>query len=130
MLEWSTAGGCVGTFPTLLLGGAEGSVTVVDVKAASRLRDPDVVAQFALTGRLCEPGYRRSGLVSPELLPLVLGAAAAPVSVRDLERTLEGPGQGGLVRAATLHLLWYARLVADLSRPLGGATLVRAEAVA
>ncbi len=153
LLEWFDGKRMRRHVPDLLLGGADGSVTVVDVKAASRLRDPDVMAQFDWTGRLCErrgfgfevwsgadpvllenvrflAGYRRSGLVPPELLPLILDAAAAPVAVRDLERTLEGPDRGGLVRAAVLHLLWCARLATDLSRPLGGATLVRAEAVA
>ncbi|MGW3690923.1 TnsA-like heteromeric transposase endonuclease subunit [Streptomyces sp. NPDC005125] len=152
LLEWFDGKRIRRHVPDLLLGGADGSVTVVDVKAASRLGDPAVVAQFAWTGRLCElrgfgfevwsgadavllenvrflAGYRRPGLVAPDLLPLVLEAAAAPVSVRDLERNLVGLSQGGLVRAAVLHLLWCARLVADLSRPLGGATLVRSEAV-
>ena len=35
--------------PDLLLVGGDGAVTVVDVKAASRLADPDVRAQFSWT---------------------------------------------------------------------------------
>ena len=35
--------------PDLLLAGGDGAVTVVDVKAASRLRDPEVRAQFSWT---------------------------------------------------------------------------------
>lgn len=47
--------------PDLLLGHVDGAVTVVDVKAASRVDDPTVAAQFAWTRRLCEQRGFRSG---------------------------------------------------------------------
>jgi hypothetical protein len=81
--------------PDVLLGHSDGGVTVVDVKAASRLADPGVAAQFAWTRRVCErhglrfevwsgadavrlenvrflAGYRRAELVSAGLIPAVL----------------------------------------------------------
>jgi len=137
--------------PDVLLGHADGAITVVDVKAASRLDDPKVSAQFAWMARLCErrgfrfevwsgadpvlvenvrflAGYRRSALVVEELAPLVLDAAASPCTVGDVERRLAGTAWWGQVRPVTLHLLWQSRLSADLSRRLDGETIVRAGA--
>jgi hypothetical protein len=134
--------------PDVLLGHVDGAVTVVDVKVASRVDDPKVSAQFAWTKRLCDQrgfrfevwsgtdpvllenvrflaGYRRPALIAQELVPLVLDAAAAsPCTVADVERRLTGPRQRGRIRPVVLHLLWQSRLVADLSRPLGGDTIV------
>jgi hypothetical protein len=134
--------------PDLLLGHADGAVTVVDVKAASRVDDPAVAAQFAWTRRLCDrrgfrfevwsgtdpvvlenvrflAGYRRSALIAQELVPPVLDAVSSSCTVSEVEWRLAGPGRWGRIRPVVLHLLWQSRLVADLSRPLGGDTIVR-----
>ncbi|WP_411146431.1 TnsA-like heteromeric transposase endonuclease subunit [Streptomyces sp. x-80] len=54
LLEWYDGKRMRWHVPDLLLGGADGSVTVVDVKAASRLENPAVGAQFGWTRWLCE----------------------------------------------------------------------------
>ena len=135
--------------PDLLLTHANGAVIVVDVKAGARLADPAVVAQFAWTRQVCDrhgfglevwsgtdpthlenirflAGYRRVGLIAQELLPPVLEAAAQPIGIAVLERQLAAMGAKWLLRPAILHLLWSSRLMADLSRPLDGDTVVRA----
>ncbi len=137
--------------PDLLLVEKDGRVRVVDVKAASKLDDPAVVAQFAWTRALCglqgfdfevwsgaDPvllenlrflaGYRRGSTVSVELEPLVLEAAASPVGLADLERGLRGRHGRWSVRPVVLNLLWRSRLNADLSARLNGATVVKAVA--
>ena len=136
--------------PDLLLAGGDGAVTVVDVKAASRLRDPEVRAQFCVDARrwrragdggsrpgparpgscwttsgswpgtAARPGHRRAGL-----LPAVLDAARGQATIGSVERALAGAYPVQLVRPAVLHLLWTGRLRADLRRPLGAATPVR-----
>ncbi|MDN5918633.1 MAG: TnsA-like heteromeric transposase endonuclease subunit [Pseudonocardia sp.] len=138
--------------PDLLLGHANGSVTVVDVKAPKRCADPAIAEQVAWTRRACEQadfgfevwsgadpvvlenvrflaGYRRAAWVDQKLVPSVLGNAASPVSVLDLEmRMADHPRE--LTRPVILHLLWLSRLVADLSQPLDGDTVVRTEMAA
>ncbi|MDF3292445.1 TnsA-like heteromeric transposase endonuclease subunit [Streptomyces silvisoli] len=134
--------------PDVLLMHADGSVTVVDVKASSRLEDPLVVAQFAWTGRLCaergwrfevwsgvDPrylenvrflaGYRRRSLIDEGLVPAVLECVGDQQTIGGIERVLAGAHAAPLVRPVVLHLLWSGRLVADLSSPLGTATAVR-----
>ncbi|MFI7681005.1 TnsA-like heteromeric transposase endonuclease subunit [Actinophytocola sp. NPDC049390] len=138
--------------PDLLLGHADGAVTVVDVKAASRMDDPKVSAQFAWMSRLCEQrgfrfeawsgtdpvllenvrflaGYRRPALVAEELVPLVLEvvreAGMSPCTVTDVERRLTGTARWTQVRPVILHLLWQSRLITGLSRRLDGDTIVR-----
>jgi hypothetical protein len=135
--------------PDVLLGHADGAVTVVDVKAASRVGDPDVSAQFAWTRRLCDrcgfgfevwsgadpvllsnvrflAGYRRARTIAGELEPLVLKAAALPRSVTDVEHGLACVSPWWRIRPVILHLLWRKQLATDLTRPLDGETLVRA----
>lgn len=138
--------------PDVLLAHRDGRVTVVDVKAASRLADPAVVAQFAWTKALCElrgfgfevwsgadavllenlrflAGYRRDSGIVADSARRVLEASSSPIALRDLERSLSGgDGRGLAVRPVVLHLLWHSRLTADLSRPLDAATLVTAVA--
>lgn len=138
--------------PDLLLGHADGAVTVVDVKAASRLDDLKVSAQFSWMSRLCEQrgfrfevwsgtdpvllenvrflaGYRRPALIAVELVPLVLEvvreAGMSPCTAVDVERRLTGTAWWGRVRPVILHLLWQSRLSTDLSRRLAGDTVVR-----
>jgi hypothetical protein len=139
--------------PDLLLSHADGGVTVVDVKSPSRMDDPLVVAQFAWTRQVCErhgfgfevwsgadpvllenvrflAGYRRAATVSVELAPAVMGAAREPVSIADAEHRLARSTQRCLVRPAILHLVWRSWLMADLSRPLDGDTIITAEVAA
>jgi hypothetical protein len=135
--------------PDVLLGHADGAVTVVDVKAVSRLDDPTVSAQFAWTKRLCDrrgfrfevwsgadavllenvrflAGYRRSVLIAQEWVPRVLDVSCSPIAIAEVERRLGSAAHWGQIRPVILHLLWQSRLVADLCCPLGGDTLVRA----
>lgn len=137
--------------PDFLLVDEDGRVRVVDVKPASRLEDPAVVAQFEWTRRLCElrgfafevwsgtdrvllenlrflAGFRRGSTVAAELVPLVLEAAAVPIELVDLERRLTAGHGRWAVRPVVGHLLWQSRLSADLLCPLDGATVVKAVA--
>jgi hypothetical protein len=132
----------------LLLAGADGGVTVVDVKAPSRMADPGVKAQCAWTREVCagrgwgfeawsgaDPrflanvrflaGYRRKAFIAADLIPVVLGAAPGQPSVGEIERGLSGQHPLVLVRPVVLHLLWTGRLRADLTCPLSADTLVR-----
>ncbi len=136
--------------PDVLLGHVDGAVTVVDVKGASRVDDSMVAAQFAWTKRVCDrrgfrfevwsgadpvllenvrflAGYRRSALIAQELVPRVLDAAAdlSPCTVADVERQLADVGRRSQIRPVVLHLVWLSRLMADLSRPLSGETIMR-----
>ena len=133
--------------PDLMLLGADGGVTVVDVKAASRLADPAVKAQFAWTRQVCaeggwgfEPwsgtdpqiltnvrflaGYRRSSVIADGLIPEVLEMAGRQPTIGAIERALTDRHRQELVRPVVLHLLWCGRLRADLRLPLGADTRV------
>lgn len=133
--------------PDLLLVGADGGVTVVDVKAPSRMADPRVREQFAWTRRVCagrgwafeawsgaDPrllanvrflaGYRRDALIDTELIATVLDAAAGQSSAGAIERALSPRHPPVLVRPVVLHLLWTGRLQADLTCPLSAETPV------
>lgn len=140
--------------PDLLLVHANGGVTVVDVKAPSRITDDKVCEQFAWTRRVCagrgwafEPwsgadpqllanvrflaGYRRPALVAAELIGAVLEAVAGQSSAGAVERALSPWRPPVLVRPVVLHLLWTGRLQADLTCPLSAeTTLWRGEAMA
>jgi hypothetical protein len=134
--------------PDLLLVSADGGVTVVDVKALSRMADPAVQAQFAWTRQVCavqgwafeawsgaDPGllanvrflagYRREAFIAAGLIPAVLDAAAGQPSVGAIERALSPEHPPVLVRPVVLHLLWTGRLQADLTCPLSTDTPVR-----
>jgi len=57
--------------PDLLPAGADGGITVVDVRAPSRMADPAVEAQFACTRQVCAgrgPGTRSNGLTSLKVI--------------------------------------------------------------
>jgi hypothetical protein len=133
--------------PDVLLVGRDGGVTVVDVKASSRLADPDVRAQFSWTRRLAGlrgwefevwsgadrvlldnvrflAGYRRNRVIAAKLAPVVLEVASGQPTVGSIERALSGRHPCVLVRPVVLHLLWTGRLSADLTRPLGADTPV------
>jgi hypothetical protein len=132
--------------PDLLLVGADGDVTVVDVKAPSKLADPQVQALLTWTkttvglrgwafeswcgapGRLLVnvrflAGYRRRMLVQDELAAAVVDAVGSGTAIVDVERSL-GDVPAVLVRPVLLHLLWRGVLVADLAGPLDGTTIV------
>lgn len=135
--------------PDLLLAGVDGTVTVVDVKAASKLRDPAVQAQFSWTREVAAhrgwkfeawsgadrqlmdnvrflAGYRRGAAIQSDLITVVLDAVGEPSAIGTVERLLAGRHHAVLIRPVLLHLLWTGRLRADLSRPLGTGTVVQA----
>jgi hypothetical protein len=134
--------------PDLLLVDRDDGVTVVDVRAASRLADPAVAEVFAWTGELvaCRgwgfevwsgadrhlldnvrflAGYRRRSTISTELIATVLEVAADQCSIRGVERVLSGCHPPLLVRPVVLHLLWAGLLRADLTRLLSADTLLK-----
>ncbi|MEV4033748.1 TnsA-like heteromeric transposase endonuclease subunit [Streptomyces umbrinus] len=131
--------------PDLLLAHTDGLVTVVDVKAPSRMKDPKVTAQFAWTQRVCarrgwayetwsggDPavvenvrflaGFRRPELLEMDQVPTGLAAARGQSSVGGVEAVLANRLPAEVVRPLVLHLIWSGALVADLRRPLGPAT--------
>ncbi|MBS2963439.1 TnsA-like heteromeric transposase endonuclease subunit [Actinocrinis puniceicyclus] len=135
--------------PDLLLAHRGGRLTFVDVKAASRLADQRVVAQFAWMKAMCarfefgfevwsgvDPvvlenvrflaGYRAVGLIREELVGSVLAAAREPVPLGQVERVAAQGADRGWVRPVVLHALWRGLLDADLSRPLDVSTPVAA----
>jgi hypothetical protein len=135
--------------PDLLLVGRDGAVTVVDVKAASKLRDTAVQAQFSWTRELAASrgwgfeawsgtdrqlldnvrflaGYRRGAAIEADLIAVVLDAAREPSAIGAVEQFLAGRHPVQLTRPVLLHLLWTGRLRADLGRPLGTGTVVQA----
>lgn len=151
LLEGPDGGRARRHVPDFLLARADGTVVVVDVKAVSRLDDPTVVSQFAWTRALCElrgfefevwsgadpvvlenlrflAGYRRPSTIAAGLVKVVLEAATEPVRLAELEKGLAVACRRWSVRPVVLHLLWSARLTADLSMPLDGATVVKAVA--
>lgn len=127
--------------PDLLLVNANGLVTVVDVKPASRLALPKVREMFDWTERLCAlrgwsfevwsgadarllanvaflAGFRRPSVVCEDLIGAVLAVAARPVTVGEVERALSENTPAALARPVVCHLLWRGRLAADLFRPI------------
>ncbi|MFE2296366.1 TnsA-like heteromeric transposase endonuclease subunit [Streptomyces sp. NPDC059452] len=134
--------------PDLLLVHADGLVTVVDVKAPQRIKDPDVVTQFAWMKGLCSlrgwvfeawtgtkpvvmenvrflAGYRRRQVVESRLFPEVLEAARVQGTIGGIEKALSRRHLADAVRPALLHLVWTGALSADLSDPLSSQTSVR-----
>jgi len=133
--------------PDLLLVTGGGGVTVVDVKAASRLEDPLVRAQFSWAREVAAcrgwgfeawlgadrglldnvrflAGYRRASVICADLVPLVLEAAGRQAAIGSVEGALAGRHPVALVRPVVLHLLWTGRLRADLGLRLSADTLV------
>jgi hypothetical protein len=134
--------------PDVLLMGADGEVTVVDVKAPSKLTDSSVQAVFSWTRRVAAwrgwgfevwsgadqrvldnvrflAGYRRPVVVAGELIPAVLEAAREQLSIGSIERALADRHPPVVVRPVVLHLLWAGRLRAEADQPLGLDTPVR-----
>jgi hypothetical protein len=138
--------------PDLLLAHGDGAVTVVDVKAAARVDDPKVVAQFAWTRAVCRrhgfgfevwtgcdpvllenvrflAGYRRAVTIATELVGPVVQAAVEPTAITVLERQLTKTVPPWVIRPVILHALWKSWLSANLSHALDGATIVSAAGV-
>jgi hypothetical protein len=137
--------------PDVLLAGADGTVTVVDVKAPGKRGDPEVRSVMEWTRQVARlrgwefeewygaarellanvsflAGYRREAVVEQRLIPVVLEAADGDgASIAEIER-LAGDIPAVLIRPVILHLLWSGALVTDLRRPLGGVSMVRARA--
>jgi hypothetical protein len=136
--------------PALFLVHADGLVTVVDVKAPTRMKDPKVIAQFDWTRQVCsrrgwvyetwsgaEPavvenvrflaGYRRRDLVDISLIARVLDAAAGQATIGGIEAAMAGQ-RCEIVRPVVLHLVWSGRLVADLRTPLNRASRIQVAA--
>jgi hypothetical protein len=134
--------------PDFLLVHRTGAVTVVDVKAASKISDPLVQAMFAWTRelagwrgwgfeawsgadqRLLEnvtflAGYRRPAVIAGGLIPAVLAAARGQPPIGVIEQALSGEYPPALIRPAILHLIWHGQLDADLASPLSSWTIVR-----
>ncbi|MFE1250131.1 MULTISPECIES: TnsA-like heteromeric transposase endonuclease subunit [unclassified Streptomyces] len=134
--------------PDLLLVHADGLVTVVDVKAPSRMKDPKVTAQFTWTRRVCArrgwayetwsggdatvvenvrflAGFRRPQLLEMDWVPTVLAAARGQSTVGGIEAALAGRLPVEVMRPLVLHLIWSGALVADLRRPLASTTTVK-----
>lgn len=137
--------------PDLFLVHADGLVTVVDVKAPWRMKDPKVIAQFDWTRALCLrrgwayetwsgvapavlenvrflAGFRRRHLLEESLIEAVLETARGQRSIGGVEAALAPSYPREAVRPVVLHLLWSGALVADLHRPLGGMTGIRVAA--
>lgn len=123
--------------PDFLLVHADESVTVVNVKPASRLADPQTGEALAWPGLLFQArgweheiwsgadpvllanlrflaGYRRPGLLPEELLDEVLAAVRPGDTIGSVTARVAGARTPGEVKAAVLRLLWQQRLATDL----------------
>jgi hypothetical protein len=116
---------------------ADKSVTVVNVKPAGKLADPQTAEALAWPGRLIEDhgwqyelwsgadpvllanlrflaGYRRPGLLPEELLDEVLATVRPGDTIGGVTGRVAGARTPGEVKAAVLRLLWQQRLATDL----------------
>jgi hypothetical protein len=123
----------------------DGSAVVVDVRPDDRIPERDA-ATFAVTAAACESAgweYRRSGDLDPVLVanarwlsryrhPRCLAPEIAPVLLdafaggRGLFEAAELAGDRLRTLPVLFHLMWRRHLTADLSVPLGMATVVHA----
>ncbi|MFI1989103.1 TnsA-like heteromeric transposase endonuclease subunit [Actinoplanes sp. NPDC020271] len=131
--------------PDLMLVTKGGIVTVVDVKPARRLHDPEVVAVFGWTERLIArrgwafeiwtgademllknvrylARYARRSVIRTELLPIAVDLSGSCRTIGELEHALSKYADIGLARPAVLHLLWTRTLRAPLDAPLQAET--------
>jgi hypothetical protein len=132
--------------PDLLLVDRVGGVAVVDVKAPHKRDDSQVRALMAWTRDVVSlrgwgfeewygaprqvlanvgflAGYRRDGVVDQSLIPEVRAAVGTGSTIVDIERALHREGVAR-VRPVVLHLVWRGMLTTDLTRPLGGLSVV------
>ncbi|MEU3455382.1 TnsA-like heteromeric transposase endonuclease subunit [Micromonospora sp. NPDC006766] len=137
--------------PDLLLLNDSGLATVVDVKPAHRLAEPDVAAVFTWTRQVVAArgwafevwagadrqvlanvsflaGYRRRPVVNEALVPVALELAAGHNTIGGLETALTAYAPLEVARPVVLHLLWAGVLRADLGRPLGSGTPIHLSA--
>ncbi|WP_033258081.1 MULTISPECIES: TnsA-like heteromeric transposase endonuclease subunit [Kitasatospora] len=133
--------------PDIWVRRVDGSVRLVDVKAAWLLDRPDVVRQRDRTALVCErlgwdyemvgepdkqiaanvewlAGYRRPLGAGAALVQPLLSLAAQPVSIAALTGFQAVPE---LARSVVFHLMWGNRLSFDITRPIRDTTLVRAQ---
>lgn len=131
--------------PDFLLVDRDGLVVVVNVKPAERVKDPKVAAALGWAGEAFAArgwrhevwsgaaaavtanvrflaGYRHEGRVDAQLVARVLAMVGAPVSIGQVEASAGNRSER--VRPALLHLIWRGVLVADLSAPLDGSSIV------
>lgn len=135
--------------PDFALVDSDGALTIVNVKPASRLGDPKVVATLVWAGQAFASrgwahevwsgspeallanvrflaGYRRRDRFESTLIDAVLAALADGGSVDEAEARCAGIGPPEIVRPALLHLLWSGALRVDLTEVLSGRTLLEA----
>lgn len=134
--------------PDFLMEHADGSFTLVDVKAESRLGDPKVVAQFNWTGRMCaELGWqyevwagadpvvlanitylaagRRLFLMDRAVVEAVAECGTSGLTITEVEDAARTQvTDPRLVRLAVLALLWCGRWRTDLSVTLSSGSLL------
>lgn len=131
--------------PDLLLVHADAGVSMVDVKAPTRLQDSRTQEQFSWMRRVCSgqgwafeawsgadpvlldnvrflAGYRRHWVIDPHALAKVADAATGRRTIGEIERSLAGNHSAEVVRPAVLHLVWWGHLRAELSCPLNAQT--------
>lgn len=134
--------------PDFLLVMRSGTVRVINVKPADRLRDPEIAEALAWPGELIErhgweyeiwsgadrvllenirflAAYRRPGIVPRSELERAWHHAVDGDQMAVLERRLAGGRPAHEARPAVMVLLWSGRLTTDLSRPLSGESVLR-----
>lgn len=135
--------------PDLLLVGADGAVTVVEVKPERNLADLRVISVTEWARRLVGErgwafevwsgveavllaniaflaGYRRRQVIDPGAIARVVAHVGGESTIAGLEHAAAGTYPVSLLRPAILHLLWRGVLSADLSMPLSANTPIRA----
>jgi hypothetical protein len=133
--------------PDLMLHGADGSVTVVEVKPQGRLADPKVIAVVAwarcivgergwafevwsgteavvLANIRYLAGYRRPLVVDSAAVGRAIACVDEESTIASLEHAMARDCPVSVARPAILHLLWCGGLSADLTQPLQANTRV------
>lgn len=134
--------------PDYLVRLADGTIRVIDVKPTARLDSTKVRESLGWTRRLLEPlgweyvirseparrtimnvrflsGFRRDTQFPEEEWSLARTAIGEPMAFDDaVSLTSSVVGGARRARAVLLHLLWRHSLRVDVSRPLGGDSLV------
>lgn len=134
--------------PDFLLEMAAGTVRVVNVKPADRLRDPKIAEALAWPGELIErhgweyeiwsgadravlenvrflAAYRRHGVVPEAEVERAWREVGDGEEMAVAEQRLAGDRPVHEARPALMVLLWSGRLSTDLSRPLSGESVLR-----
>ncbi|WP_239070680.1 TnsA-like heteromeric transposase endonuclease subunit [Streptomyces sp. SID13666] len=134
--------------PDFLLLMRSGTVRVVNVKPAGRLKDPKIVEALAWPGELFQQhgwdyeiwsgagrallenvrflaGYRRPGVVPEAEVEQAWQQVVDGEELALAERRLAGDRPSQEARPPFMVLLWAGRLTTDLSRPLSGESVLR-----